>query len=193
VSAWRKEQSRDRFFRQAKRDDYRARSAYKLIELNDRFKLFKRGDAVLDLGAAPGSWSQVAARAGAEVVAVDLNEIEPIAGVTILRGDVTDPLTLLELRAALGRPADAVLSDVSPAISGNRLADHARSIELADASLVVAEELARPGSRFVVKVFRGEELDPFLARVKRAYGRVRVVVPQATRAESREAYVVGLP
>ena len=192
MSAWRKEQSRDRFFRQAKRDDYRARSAYKLIELNERFKLFKRGDAVLDLGAAPGSWSQVAARAGARVVAVDLSEMEPIAGVTVLRGDITDPLMLLELRAALGRPADAVLSDVSPAISGNRLADHARSLELADASLEVARELARPGSRFVVKVFRGEELDDFVGRVKQTYGQARVAVPEATRAESREAYVVGL-
>jgi 23S rRNA (uridine2552-2'-O)-methyltransferase len=192
LTAWRKEQSRDRFFRQAKRDDYRARSAYKLIELNERFKLFKRGDAVLDLGAAPGSWSQVAAKAGARVVAVDLSEIEPIAGVTVLRGDITDPLMLLELRAALGRPADAVLSDVSPPISGNRLADHARSIELADASLEVARELARPGSRFVVKVFRGEELDGFVGRVTQTYGQARLAVPEATRAESREAYVVGL-
>jgi 23S rRNA (uridine2552-2'-O)-methyltransferase len=193
VTAWRQQQSRDRFFRQARRDDYRARSAYKLVELNQRFKLFRRGDAVLDLGAAPGSWSQVAARAGAQVVAVDLAEIEPIAGVTALRGDITDPLMLIEMRIALGRPADAVISDVSPRISGNRLADHARSIELADASLVVATELARPGSTFAVKLFRGEDLDAFVARVKAAYRQAKLVVPEATRAESREAYVIGLP
>jgi 23S rRNA (uridine2552-2'-O)-methyltransferase len=192
VSAWRKEQSRDRFFRQAKRDDYRARSAYKLIELNQRFKLFKRGDVVLDLGAAPGSWSQVATKAGARVVAVDLSEIAPLAGVTVLQGDVTDPVTLIELRAALGRAADAVLSDVSPPISGNRLADHVRSIELADASLEVARELSRPGASFAVKVFRGDEFDGFVGRVKQAYGQARVVVPEATRAESRESYVVGV-
>ena len=192
MTAWRKQQSRDRFFKQAKRDDYRARSAYKLIELNRRFKLFKRGDVVLDLGAAPGSWSQVAARAGARVVAVDLSEIEPLSGVTVLRGDVTDPVMLLEMRAALGGPADAVLSDVSPAISGNRLADHARSIELAEASLEVARELSRPGASFAVKVFRGEDLDGFVGRVKQAYREARLAVPEATRAESREAYVVGL-
>ena len=193
MTAWRQQQSRDRFFRQARRDDYRARSAYKLIELNRRFKLFRRGDAVIDLGAAPGSWSQVAAREGAQVVAVDLAEIEPIAGVTALRGDITDPLMLVEMRVALGRPADAVISDVSPHISGNRLADHARSIELADASLTVAAELARPGSTFAVKLFRGEDLDAFVGRVKAAYRQAKLVVPEATRAESREAYVVGLP
>jgi 23S rRNA (uridine2552-2'-O)-methyltransferase len=193
VSAWRQQQSRDRFFRQAKRDEYRARSAYKLLELNRRFKLFRRGDVVLDLGAAPGSWSQVAAREGAQVVAVDLADIEPLDGVTALRGDITDPLMLVEMRVALGRPADAVISDVSPRISGNRLADHARSIELADASLAVAAELARPGSTFAVKLFRGEDLDAFVARVKAAYRQAKLVVPEATRAESREAYVLGLP
>ena len=192
MSAWRKQQSRDRVFRQAKRDDYRARSAYKLIELNQRFKLFKRGDAVLDLGAAPGSWSRGAAQAGARVVAVDLSEIEPIPGVTILQGDITDPLMLVEMRVALGGRADAVLSDVSPPISGNRLADHVRSIELADASLGVARELSRPGGSFAVKVFRGDEFDAFVGRVRSAYRQARVVVPEATRAESREAYVVGL-
>src|SRR5688572_1793269 len=112
MTAWRREQTRDRFFRQAKRDDYRARSAYKLLELNRRFKLFKRGDIVLDLGAAPGSWSQVAAQCGARVVAVDLTEIEALPGVTTVLGDIADPLTQVELRAGLGGPADAILSDV---------------------------------------------------------------------------------
>jgi len=192
MTAWRREQTRDRFFRQAKKDDYRARSAYKLLELNSRFKLFKRGDAVLDLGAAPGSWSQVAAQAGARVVAVDLTEIEALPGVTTVQGDIADPLTQVELRAALGGPADAVLSDVSPRVSGNRLADHVQSIELADASLGLARDLGRPGSSFVVKVFRGEDLDAFVARTRSSYRQVRLVVPEATRDESREAYVVAL-
>jgi 23S rRNA (uridine2552-2'-O)-methyltransferase len=195
VSAWRREQSRDRFFRQAKRDRYRGRSAYKLLELNRRFGLFGRGDAVLDLGAAPGSWSQVAAEVvgpTGRVVAVDLSPIEPIPGVVALRADVLDPTALIEMRAALGRPADAVLSDVSPRVSGNRLADHARSLELALGSLEVAAELSRPGASFAVKLFRGEDFDGFVARVKRAYRQARVAVPEATRSESREAYVLGV-
>jgi 23S rRNA (uridine2552-2'-O)-methyltransferase len=195
VTAWRREQSRDRFFRQAKRDRYRARSAYKLLELNRRFGLFKRGDTVLDLGAAPGSWSQVAAQIvgpGGRVVAVDLSPIEPIDGVTSLTADVLDPLALIEMRTALGRPADAVLSDVSPRVSGNRLADHARSVELALGSLDVAAELSRPGASFVVKLFQGEDFEAVVEHVRQAYRQARVAVPEATRSESREAYVLGV-
>ncbi|HEV8637801.1 MAG TPA: RlmE family RNA methyltransferase [Chloroflexota bacterium] len=195
MTAWRQEQTRDRFFRQAKRDRYRARSAYKLLELNRRFGLFKRGDAVLDLGAAPGSWSQVAAQVvgpSGRVVAVDLSPIEPLEGVVALPADILDPAALVEMRAALGRPADAVISDVSPRVSGNRLADHARSVELAVGSLEVAAELSRPGASFAVKLFRGEDFEAFVERVKRAYRQARVAVPEATRAESREAYVLGV-
>lgn len=188
MTAWRRQQARDRFFRQAKQEQYRARSAYKLLEINRRFGLFARGDVVLDLGAAPGSWSQVAAEVvgpAGRVVAVDLSPIEPIPGVVTLQADIREPLAELPL-------ADAVLSDVSPRISGNRIADHARSIELAEASLGVAVAHSRRGAGFVVKVFRGEDFDAFAARVKRAYRTVKVVVPEATRQESREAYVVGL-
>ncbi|HEY3081433.1 MAG TPA: RlmE family RNA methyltransferase [Chloroflexota bacterium] len=195
MTAWRREQARDRFFRQAKRESYRARSAYKLLELNRRFGLFKPGDAVLDLGAAPGSWSQVAAQVvgpRGRVVAVDLSPIEPLEGVATLQADILDPAGLIEMRAALGRPADAVVSDVSPRVSGNRLADQARSIELALGSLEVAAELSRPGSSFAVKLFRGEDFDGFVERVGQAYRRARVAVPEATRSESREAYVLGL-
>jgi 23S rRNA (uridine2552-2'-O)-methyltransferase len=186
--AWRREQTRDRFFQRAKHEHYRARSAYKLIEINRRFKLFKRGDTVLDLGAAPGSWSQVAAEVvgpGGRVIAVDLTPIEPIPGVTTIQADVLERLPQLPV-------ADAVLSDVSPRVSGNRVVDHARSIELADASLAIATAHSRPGASFVVKVFRGEDFDAFVARVRRAYRAAKVVVPEATRQESREAYVVGL-
>lgn len=195
MTAWRREQSRDRFFRQAKRENYRARSAYKLLELDRRFRLLKPGDAVVDLGAAPGSWSQVAASivgTSGRIVAVDLTEIAPLAGVTVMTGDIISAETLDQIRDALGRSADVVLSDVSPRISGTRDTDHARSIELAEASLEAAVELSRVGSRFVVKVFRGVDFDLFVDRVRRAYGRVQVAVPEATRAESREAYVIGV-
>lgn len=195
MSAWRREQTRDRYFQQAKRDEFRARSAYKLLELNRRLRLVKRGAAVVDLGAAPGSWSQVlAALVGPEgrVVAVDLSPIEPLDGVTVLRGDICDAAVVEEIRQSLGSEADAVVSDVSPQISGNRLADHVRSMALAECSLNAAVALSRAGGNFAVKVFRGEDLDAFVAAVKQAYRSSKVVVPEATRRESREAYVCGL-
>lgn len=193
--AWRQQQSKDRFFQAAKRDNYRARSAYKLLEINRRLRLFGRGDAVLDLGAAPGSWSQVAAEVvgpGGRVVAVDITPIEPLAGVVTLQSDITDPTALIEMRVLLGRPADAVISDVSPRISGNRIADAARSLELAQASLEAAGEVGRPGGSFCVKLFRGPDFDAFVGQLRTLYAQVRTVIPEATRQESREAYVVGL-
>jgi 23S rRNA (uridine2552-2'-O)-methyltransferase len=195
VSAWRREQSRDRFFQAAKRQSYRARSAFKLLELNRRLKLVGRGDAVVDLGAAPGSWSQVLVEVvgpSGRVVAADLTAIQPLAGVVTLQADICAVESAELIRARLGRPADAVVSDVSPQISGNRIADHARSIELADCSLAMARELSRPGASFAVKVFQGEDLDGFVARVKSAYRQARIVVPEATRQESRATYVCGL-
>jgi 23S rRNA (uridine2552-2'-O)-methyltransferase len=195
VTAWRKEQSRDRFFREAKRQRYRARSAFKLLELNRRLRLVRPGDAVVDLGAAPGSWSQVLAELvgpHGRVVAADLGPVEPLAGVATLEADICRAETAELIRAELGRPADAVVSDVSPQISGNRIADHARSIELADCSLALARLLSRPGAAFAVKVFRGEDFDAFVGRVRAAYRQARVVVPEATRQESRESYVCGL-
>lgn len=190
MTAWRKEQSRDRFFQQAKKDNYRARSAYKLLEIVRRTRLLKRDDAVLDLGAAPGSWSQVALELGCRVVAVDLTAIEPLPGLTAYQADILDPALVEQLRSH--GPFDVVLSDVSPRISGNRLADHARSIELAEMSLQAAVELSRPGANFAVKVFQGEDFELFVSRVRSSYVHSRTIVPEATRQESREAYVVGL-
>jgi 23S rRNA (uridine2552-2'-O)-methyltransferase len=191
---WRREQHRERFFRKARAEGYRARSAYKLIELADRFHLLRAGMVVLDLGAAPGSWSQVAAaRVGSNgrVVAVDLQPIAPIPGVRVITGDVRAPATVAEILAALGQPADLVLSDMAPAATGILVVDQARAIELARAALAVAERALRPGGALVVKVFRGEELDRFLGAVRARFARVSVAVPTATRPESREAYVVA--
>ena len=193
--AWRKEQTKDRFFQAAKKQHYRARSAFKLIELNRRLRLFRKGDCVVDLGAAPGSWSQIVAEQvgpSGRVVAVDLTEIEPLAGVITLQGDICAAETEEVLRAAAGRPADAVVSDVSPQISGNRLLDHTRSIELADCSLRMAVALSKLGGNFAVKVFEGEDFHDFIVRVRARYKQTRVVIPEATRQESRERYVCGL-
>lgn len=192
--AWRKEQTRDRFFRQAKAQGYRARSAYKLLEIAEKFRLLRPGEVVLDLGAAPGSWSQVAvARVGptGQVVAVDLVPIAPIPGVQTLVGDVRTEETLAAIQAALSRPVDLVLSDLAPQATGIAVTDQARAIALAEAALAIARRTLRPGGAFVVKVFRGEDFDRYLATVRRFFKKVNVAIPEATRAESREAYVVA--
>lgn len=192
--SWRREQGRDKFFRRAKAEGYRARSAYKLLEIADKYRLLRPGQTVLDLGAAPGSWSQVAAERVApkgKVVAVDLEPIARLADVETLVGDIREASTLAALEQALGRPADIVLSDVAPRVTGILVTDQARSIELANSALAAATRTLRPGGAFIVKVFRGEDFDQFLNAVRRHFKKVNVSIPQATRAESREAYVVA--
>jgi 23S rRNA (uridine2552-2'-O)-methyltransferase len=191
---WRKEQASDRFFRLAKAEGYRARSAYKLLEIVEKYNLVRPGQVVLDLGAAPGSWSQVALRrVGPEgkVVAVDLQPIAGLPGLNTLVGDLREEQVIAEAKQALGRPADVVLSDVAPQATGIAITDQARAIELAHAALDVASKTLRPGGAFIVKVFRGEDFDRFLAAVRRHFRKANVVIPEATRAESREVYVVA--
>lgn len=192
--SWRKEQKQDRYFQQAKKDGYRARSAYKLLELNDKFKLVRPGARILDLGAAPGSWSQVAAKVGqaARIVAVDLQPIQPLPGVQTIRADITKPETVTRIEELLPEGADLVLSDVAPAASGVRLVDHARSIQLAEASLRIALYFLKGGGAFVVKVFQGEDFLGFVAQAKQHFEMVRVFRPDASRKESDEHYVVCL-
>jgi len=192
---WRREQGRDRFFRQAKAEGFRARSAYKLQELQEKYRLLKPGARVLDLGAAPGSWSQFAAKIvgpRGRIVAVDLQPIAPISGVRTFTGDMLLAETQDRMVAELGGPADVVLSDAAPSTSGIALTDHVRSIELARAALSVAERTLRPGGSFVVKVFRGPDFDEFLKSVRAHFSTVKVSIPEATRKESREAYIIGL-
>lgn len=189
---WRKQQSQDKYFRQAKSEGYRARSAYKLQEINQHFHLISRGTTVLDLGAAPGSWSQVATELGAHVIAVDLSPIEPLDGAHIIRGDITHADCIAEIAAALPDGADAVISDVSPATSGVALVDHARSIQLAQASLDIARGFLKSGGGFVVKVFQGEDFEKFVSEAKKLFRKVEVYRPDASRRESSEHYVVGV-
>lgn len=191
-SPWRKQQSSEKYFRQAKSEGYRARSAYKLQEINQRFRLIRRGATVLDLGAAPGSWSQVAVELGARVVAVDLSPMQPLDGAHIIRGDITQADCTAQIAGALPNGADAVISDVAPAASGIAVVDHARSIELAQASLDIARKFLKPGGGFVVKVFQGEDFDKFVSEAKKYFGEVRVYRPDASRRESSEHYVVGI-
>lgn len=189
---WRKEQSRDKYFRQAKSDGYRARSAYKLIEMNEKYRLIRTGMTILDLGAVPGSWSQVAAKLGAQVVAVDLSLIQPLAGVTTIRGDITQPETIAQIESALTGNADLIMSDVSPATSGVQFVDHEKSITLARASLQIAIRFLKNEGKFVVKVFQGEDFDAFVKEARQYFRQVSVDRPPASRSESREHYVVGV-
>jgi 23S rRNA (uridine2552-2'-O)-methyltransferase len=193
--AWRKEQARDRFFRRAKVDGYRARSAYKLLEIASKHSLLRPGEAVVDLGAAPGSWTQVALdRVGptGRVVAVDITVIAPLGSALVLQMDITASDCPARIAEALARPADAVLSDAAPSTTGVALVDHVRSMELCDASLAVAVALLRPGGAYVAKAFRGEDFDGFVREVRRHFARTEVTVPEATRSESKEAFVIGL-
>ena len=193
-SHWRTHQQSDRYFRLAKEEGYRARSAYKLKQIDERFHILHRGDAVVDLGAAPGSWSQVVVRRvgrGGKVVAVDLRPIEPIPGVVILQGDMTDPEMQARIEAALGGPADVVLSDAAPSTTGIKLRDHVLSMELGHAALATARRLLRPGGSLVIKVFEGEDLAELIRAVKQSFHPVKLFTPDATRNESWESFIVA--
>lgn len=194
MSHWRKQQQQDRFFRKAKADGYRARSAYKLLQIQERFHLIHRGDVVLDLGAAPGSWSQVAAELvgpHGRVVALDLQEMEPIADVVVLQGDMTDLMVQDRIIDAVGGQADVVLSDAAPSTTGIKLRDHVLSMELIRAALAVAEEILRPGGNFVAKAFPGEDFAGVVHDVKMAFRHVKVAKPDASRKESWERFIVA--
>lgn len=192
---WRRNQGQDRYFRQAKAEGYRARSAYKLQELNEKFRVIRPHDRVLDIGAAPGSWSQVAQALvgkGGLVVAVDLQAIQPLAGVTLIQGDVRDAAVQTDIKAAAGgEPFNAVISDIAPNTTGVHVTDHARSIELSLFALTIAVGVLRKGGNFVTKVFMGEDFDALLALAKRYFRRVATFDPDATRKESKETFIVA--
>ncbi|KQC16008.1 MAG: 23S rRNA (uridine(2552)-2'-O)-methyltransferase [Methanothrix sp.] len=183
---------KDYFYRKAKSEGYRARSAFKLQQINKRFRLIRRGDAVLDLGAAPGGWLQVAKEiSGGRVVGVDLLPIEPIDGVTTIKADITAPETLELMTEALGGKANVVICDAAPNLSGNWTLDHARSIDLSSSALRVAKEVLEPGGNFLVKVFQGDTFLDFLSEVRENFRRAQAHSPAASRKESAEMYVVG--
>lgn len=195
MSKWMHERRRDQYYRRAKGEGYRSRAAYKLKQVNDRYHLIRRGDVVVDLGCAPGSWSQVAAQlVGPEgtVIGIDLQPVEPIPGVVILQGDMVEADTVAALEEVLGaRQADVVLSDMSPKTTGHRLRDHLRSVALAEAAFDFACHHLRLGGNLLVKVFEGEALAEFLSEVGSTFHFCKVHAPPASRKESSETYVVG--
>ena len=187
---WLRRHVTDAYVRKAKEQGYRSRAAYKILELDEKEKLFRPGQVVVDLGAAPGSWSQVAAarvRPGGKVIAVDLLAVAPISGVTVLKGDFREA-GLLE--ALGGEKADVVLSDVLPNLSGVPNVDQARAAELSFAAIDFCRKALKPDGVFVLKAFHGEAFDEVLQRLKQEFGTVSVRKPGASRGESRETYLV---
>jgi 23S rRNA (uridine2552-2'-O)-methyltransferase len=191
---WLTRQLNDPFVAEAKRLGYRSRAAFKLAQLDTRFHLLTTGRRVVDLGCAPGGWSQVAAaRVGSagRVVGVDLNPTDPSPGVIMLTGDFREPAIADAIREALGGPADLVLSDMAAPATGHAPTDHLRIVALAEEAFAFAEGILRPGGAFVAKVFQGGTEGELLAALKRVFAEVRHAKPAASRAESAETYVVA--
>jgi 23S rRNA (uridine2552-2'-O)-methyltransferase len=194
---WLTRQLNDPYVAAAQRLGYRSRAAFKLIELDHRFRLLQLGRRVVDLGCAPGGWTQVAVeRVGARggrgaVVGIDLAETAPIAGAKILRADIHDPAAVLAIKGEVGGLADVVLSDMAPSTTGHAATDHLRVVALAEAAYAAAEQLLAPGGSFVAKVFQGGAEGALLAQLKQAFREVRHAKPPASRAQSAETYVVA--
>ena len=189
---WLARQLNDPYVAAAKAQGWRSRAAFKLIELDDRLHLLRPGARVLDLGAAPGGWSQVAVQRGAgRVVGVDVLPIAPLAGATFLQADIADPELPPRLVALLGGKADLVLSDMAPNTTGHAATDHVRIVALAELALAVATDMLAPGGAFVAKVFQGGAEQAMLILMKQNFKNVRHAKPPASRKESSELYVVA--
>ncbi len=192
---WKSRQQSDPFVRRAREEGYRARAAYKLLELDQRDRLFRPGQVVVDLGAAPGSWSQVARhRVGdhGRVIALDILPMDAIPGVIFIQGDFREQEPLSELEAVLeGRRVDLVLSDMAPNLSGIAVSDQARAMHLAELALDFARDWLETSGTMVVKVFQGEGFDSLLTELRQSFQTVRVRKPKASRSESRETYLVA--
>ncbi|MGE0154518.1 MAG: RlmE family RNA methyltransferase [Reyranellaceae bacterium] len=194
---WLQRQLNDPYVAAAKRQGYRSRAAYKLAELDDQLHFLKPGARVVDLGAAPGGWTQVAVErvkprdGGGQVVGIDLTPVDPIAGATILEGDFMADEAPGRLKELMHGPADVVLSDMAAPATGHPQTDHLRIMALAEAAQDFAEQVLAPGGTFVAKVLRGGTERGLLDRLKRGFAKVRHVKPPASRADSAEIYVVA--
>lgn len=185
----------DQYRRLAKDQGYRARSAYKLLQMNRSYNILKKGDKVVDLGCAPGGWLQVAVkevRSSGKVIGIDLKPVTPVAGAIILRGSIEDPNMLNKIAEILDCKADVVLSDLAPNVSGVWDIDHARQISLSTIALRFAQHVLRIGGSSVFKVFEGDMLEEFRSELRKSFGKVLLNKPSASRQESSELYIVCL-
>ena len=192
--AWLERQITDPYVTRARREGFRSRAAYKLAEIDDKYRLFKPGARVVDLGAAPGGWSQVAARrvgAGGRTIAIDVLEMKPLAGVEFLQLDFLDEAAPRRFKTMLGGPADIVLSDMAANATGHRQTDHLRIMALAEAAASFACDVLAPGGAFLCKVLQGGTEATLLAELKRNFATVRHVKPPASRTDSAELYLLA--
>ena len=190
---WLERQLNDPYVRKAKAENYRSRAAYKLLELDERFGLLKGVKAIVDLGVAPGGWSQVVRRRipNAKIVGIDLLPTDPLEGVTLLQMDFMDESAPDRLREALGAPADRVLSDMAANTVGHQQTDHLRTMALVEAGLLFATEVLRPGGAYVAKVLAGGADNQLVAEMKRHFATVKHAKPPASRKDSSEWYVIA--
>ncbi|GAB4367180.1 MAG: RlmE family RNA methyltransferase [Kiloniellaceae bacterium] len=191
---WLERQLNDPYVAEARKRGYRSRAAFKLSQLDDRFHFLKSGARVVDLGCAPGGWTQVVVERcgrGAKVVGIDLIEVEPVEGATLMVGDFLDEDAPDRLKAALGGPADVVLTDMAAHATGHTKTDHLKIMALVEAAHLFAREVLAPGGTFVAKVLQGGTEKDLLAELKRDFARVAHVKPAASRADSAEMYLVA--
>lgn len=192
---WLRRHVNDPFVQRSKKEGYRSRSAYKLTEIDERDKLLKPGMVVVDLGAAPGGWAQVLAKRlgkAATIVAIDLLDLEPIAGVTFVKGDFSSDAGLAAVQGALeGRKADVVVSDMAPNMTGIAVSDQARSMELAEIARDFALLHLKPSGAFLVKIFQGAGYDEYLKSLRRDFAKVVIRKPEASRDESAEQFLLA--
>jgi 23S rRNA (uridine2552-2'-O)-methyltransferase len=192
---WLDRQLNDPYVHAARSKGYRSRAAFKLLELDTKFKLLKKGARILDLGAAPGGWTQIAVeRAGdtGKVVGMDILPMEPIPGAILMQLDMRDDKTPAILKELMGGPADLVLSDMAAPTTGHRQTDHLRTVALLELALETAEDVLKPGGAFIGKAFQGGASGELLARIRKRFTDVKHVKPPASRAESVELYLVAL-
>lgn len=192
---WLKEHFNDPYVKQAQKEGYRSRSVYKLLEMHERYRLFKPGMMIVDLGAAPGGWSQLAARfvkPNGKVIAMDLLPIESIPGVDFIQGDFSDETVLHALQEKIGdAKVDWVLSDIAPNMSGNESIDIPRSMYLCELALEFALQVLKADGGFLIKVFQGEGFDALLLDIRRNFKTVNIRKPKASRDRSREVYILA--
>ena len=181
---------KDYYYRRAKSEGYRSRASFKLLEIQERYHVIRPGNVVVDLGAAPGGWLQVIGHLGAAAIAVDLQHIAPLQGVTPIRGDLTSPEIINEIRE-VADIVDVVTSDAAPNLSGAWSLDHARSINLSACALEIAKCVLKPGGNFTVKVFQGDLFDSFTGDVSAYFAFVKAFNPRASRKQSAETYIVA--
>lgn len=192
---WLNDHEKDEYVLRARREGYRSRASYKLLEIDEKFGLFRPGSVVVDLGAAPGGWTQIAVNKGGPkgfVVGLDLLDIEPLEGAMLIKGDFTEELVLDELMALLqDRPVDLVISDMAPNLSGMREIDQPQAIYLTELALEFACSTLRPGGALVMKCFEGSGIDNIREVIRSNFKQLNNFKPKASRGKSREIYVLG--